>query len=185
MKERIKDNSSIVLIPYQENLSKSYSYFVRAMQKVINRHSSNVAGEKIYAVADFLELCGKFSTFVFNEMSNPHSQISPAGQKYVDYAKQYIHSNYREKLYVSCISSKLNVSDGYLQSVFKAGTGMTIIEYYNRYRINIALQYINYYGFSLKKAAESIGIDDEYYMSRLFKSVIGVSYKEYIKYNLR
>ena len=132
------------------------------------------------ALTDIVKVIGNGSTIAGTCLN----KISPIGQKYVDYAKQYIHNNYREKLYVAHISTELNISEGYLQSVFKAGMGMTIIEYYNRYRINIALQYINHYGFSLKQATESIGINDEYYMSRLFKSIIGVSYKEYIKFNL-
>lgn len=176
---KIKSNSSIVLIPFQENLTKSFPYFLRAMQKIIYFNSSTLAGEKICAVSAFFELCGKFTTFTLNELNNPNSEISPIA----DYTKQYIHMKYKEKIYISNIAADLNISVGYLQSIFKSGTGMTIIEYYNRYRINIALQYIDHYGFSLKKAAESIGIDDEYYMSKLFKRVTGISYKEYIKYN--
>lgn len=111
------------------------------------------------AVSVFMELCGAITTFTLNRINNQNLKIAPGGQIYVEYAKQYIHKHYK-KIYIKNIASELRISDGYLQSIFKLGVGMSIIEYYNRYRINMARQYIDHYGVSLKKAAESVGIAD-------------------------
>lgn len=183
LQEKMHNNAAIVLIPFQENLAESFPYFINAIKKTIHCKSLSLLGEEICVVSAFFELCGKFSSFVLNKINNSDFEISPMGQNYVDRIKQYIYKNYKEKIYIGDIAAKLNVSEGYLQSIFKLGTGMTIIEFYNKYRVNSAVQYIDNYGFSLKKAAESIGVNDEYYMSKLFKKVMGISYKEYVKYN--
>ena len=46
---------------------------------------------------------------------------------------------------------------------------------------NDAVNLINNKNISLKEAAHSVGIEDPAYMSRMFKKITGLSYREYFK----
>ncbi len=93
----------------------------------------------------------------------------------------FLEKNYNRRLHVSEIARELQVSEGHFHRIFKKVHGMGITEYANRLRVGVAVSLMDERGLSLKEAAYNVGIDDPAYMSRLFKNVAGVSYREYIK----
>ncbi len=179
--QKMQNKSAVVLVPDREEVFENFSVFQRLLNKMSYYNSSNLPSDKSRALSAFFEFCSELSSCVLNEISNCECRVSPGAQRYVDYTKQYVHRHHAEKIRVDDIAAKLNISAGYLQAVFKVATGMGIAQYCNKYRVNIALQYIDKYGFSLKNAAAKVGICDEYYMSKIFKKEVGISYKEYIK----
>lgn len=179
LQARITENPAIILLPFQEVIKEDYPVFLHALQKIIHYNTSAISSDKLQAIAAFFSMCGLMTDYVLRHITQPNDSTPPSARKYVDKAKSYIHTHYTEKLRVSEIAESLNISEGYLYDIFKSVTGLSIIEYCNRYRVNIAVQCIDNFGLSLKDAAAQVGIDDPYYMSKLFKKVTGITYKEY------
>ena len=67
---------------------------------------------------------------------------------------------------------------------FGTATG-GVTEYINYHKIQLAKQYIQGRGLSLREISFQLGFDDPAYMSRLFKKTEGISYREYCQKYLK
>lgn len=77
--------------------------------------------------------------------------------------------------------ARLSVS--HFSAVFRKKTGYAPIEYYNHLKIQKACQYLLLSNMTIKEMAVSLGVDDQYYFSRMFSKLMGISPTEYRKRN--
>ena len=73
----------------------------------------------------------------------------------------------------------LNVNASYLSNLFKKETGITLTEYVNRTRIDHAIFLLNTTDMQILNIAQSCGVPDVNYFTKLFKRIIGKTPKEY------
>jgi len=76
-------------------------------------------------------------------------------------------------------AENLNVNASYLSTLFKKETGVTLTEYVNRARIDHAIFLLNTTDMQIQAVAQSCGIPDVNYFTKLFKRLIGKTPKEY------
>ena len=75
------------------------------------------------------------------------------------------------------------LSVSHFSAVFRERTGYSPIEYFNHLKIQKACQYLLFTSMTVKEAAVSLGIEDQYYFSRMFSKLMGLSPVEYRKRN--
>lgn len=97
----------------------------------------------------------------------------------VDLMQQKIHT----LLGLPELSRFANLSVSHFSSVFKTKTGYSPIEYFNHLKIQKACTYLLISKMSVKEIAINLGIDDQYYFSRMFSKLMGISPTEYRKRN--
>ena len=175
--ERMRKNPGIFLVPHREEMAENRSLIRNAIGEIGARNASPYPADPQRALAAYFSFAAKLTGIVLQRLDG--EKIPPAASRYVRVAKAYIHTHYREKIRVEQISRELGISEGYLQGLFRAATGYSVLEYCNRYRVETAIQYLKGRNMTLKETAQQIGIDDPYYLSRLFKKVTGLSPKEY------
>lgn len=73
------------------------------------------------------------------------------------------------------------ISEGYFHHLFKEWSGMSPVEYRNSLRIAQAKALLLNNSMSIKDIAAYVGYDDQFYFSRVFKSITGVSPQQYKK----
>jgi AraC family transcriptional regulator of arabinose operon len=78
-------------------------------------------------------------------------------------------------------SAGLSVS--HFSAVFREKTGYAPIEYFNQLKIQKACQYLLFTSMTIKETAGQMGIQDQYYFSRMFSRLMGLSPTEYRKKN--
>lgn len=96
-------------------------------------------------------------------------------------AMEYIAQNYHHgTLTLGSIADHVSLTPNYLGSIFKKETGSTVIDYINWYRIEMAKALVKENGL-LKgyEVAERVGFNDPQYFGRLFKRVVGISFKQF------
>jgi AraC-like DNA-binding protein len=76
-----------------------------------------------------------------------------------------------------------NLSISHFSAVFKEKTGYAPVEYFNHLKIQKACQYLLLTQMTIKEIATELGIDDQYYFSRMFSRLMGYSPLEYRKRN--
>lgn len=170
--------SGTILIPYQWDAGERYNEIgdrlrhIAALQAAQPTKALEVLGEWFRFVAlltdTVLERLGK-------QPGNRHS-ISSA---YLREAKHYIATHYAEKLTVADVARHLGISAGHLHGIFQKQLGQGVIDYLNRYRVDTVKQFLRGRDISLKEAARLVGVEDPSYMSRLFKKIEGVSFRQY------
>lgn len=105
-------------------------------------------------------------------VKNPHdSKSSRLAQDVLDYIRQ----NYYRKLTNEEIGLYFNYHPNYLNNLVVRHTGKSMHRYLLEYKMNTAVNLLQYDSLSVSEAAVRVGIPDIKHFSKLFKEIIGVS----------
>lgn len=102
---------------------------------------------------------------------------------FVEKAIDCIHSEYMTKLTISEIAKRLNLDRTYFSVAFKKKTNLSPKEYLLNYRMDIAKQLLKDKNKSVSVVAYSVGYQDIFNFSKMFKQKFGISPSEYIRTN--
>lgn len=91
----------------------------------------------------------------------------------------YIHEYYDQSLTIESLAKHNNVNRNRLSYVFRRHAGMGPAEYVLKYRINMAQEMLFTSDAPVQQIAQTVGIADPFYFSRVFKKQFGVSPTEY------
>src|SRR4051812_30786010 len=91
----------------------------------------------------------------------------------------YMQQHLTERMHISKLAARINVSASYFFALFKRHTGYAPIEFFIHLRMRHACKLLDTTGLSVKEVADQLGYDDAFYFSRLFKSVISLAPTEY------
>lgn len=105
--------------------------------------------------------------------------------RYVRKAREYIVSHLYGAVRIPEIAAALSISEGHLSRVFRAAMHVSIIDYVNRMKVNVMAEIMQTQRITLAKAAETMGIGDPCYASRLFARYMGIPASRYRKQNDR
>lgn len=92
---------------------------------------------------------------------------------YVTEARHIIETMYMEKLSVAEIAQRLGLDRKYLSRIFHERTGMTVMDYIIKTRMEAARRLIAEDGMSVSRTAELVGYSDPFYFSKAFKAFYG------------
>ena len=96
-------------------------------------------------------------------------------QQTVGAAIAYLERNFARDVRVDEIAASAFISPGRLSHVFREVTGMSLMDYLNRIRIERAQQLLRETSATVAEIAYESGVDDPSYFSRLFRKVTGVT----------
>ena len=149
-------------------------------------------GEKL------LELCTrrKHDVLINETIQDNHQQILAAYEQLFDFLEQisplsaynrntvsaieYIHSHFQQDISLDEVAGKLNINKSYLSRVFSRDCGKSFSEYVSWYRVEQAKKFLDQ-GLPIKEVAELVGIGNQSYFFRVFKSCTGVTPNSYLR----
>jgi AraC-like DNA-binding protein/uncharacterized RmlC-like cupin family protein len=116
------------------------------------------------------------TTFLYNDQySNKALRKEDATNVAIDYLK----TNIEKVLSLEEMSSQVRLSASHFSAVFKKKTGFSPIEYFNHLKVQKACQFLLFTNLRIKEIAQELGIEDQYYFSRMFTKVMGMPPNEY------
>jgi transcriptional regulator GlxA family with amidase domain len=95
----------------------------------------------------------------------------------------YMVEHLDRPLQISTLAAQASVSPSHYFALFKRQMGTAPMDYFIRLRMNHARQLLDSTCFSVKEVAATMGYDDPFYFSRVFKSVHRVAPAEYRRRN--
>jgi len=93
----------------------------------------------------------------------------------ITYMKQHLDHNAT----AASFAALANLSESHYRSLFKQQIGYAPVDYFIRLRMHKACQLLDTTGLSVKEIAAKVGYEDPLYFSRVFRSVVEHSPKEY------
>lgn len=113
-------------------------------------------------------------------VNGSRSSISPV----IVSAREWIKSNCHRQLSASDIAAEFHYNTEYFSALFKKGTGMPLIGFLNKCRIEVAKNLLSSENVSIKEAAFSCGFNDEKYFMKMFRKHEGMTPMQYKNYFL-
>lgn len=95
-------------------------------------------------------------------------------------AIEYIHSHFQQDISLDQVAGKLNINKSYLSRVFSHDCGKSFTEYVSWYRVEKAKKLLDQ-GLPIKEVAERVGIGNQSYFFRVFKSCTGLTPNSYLR----
>jgi YesN/AraC family two-component response regulator len=97
---------------------------------------------------------------------------------------EYMRQNINRKITLEELSGLVGLSTYYLSRTFKDTTGYPIITYFNKMKIDKAKELLIEGDKKVKEVAYELGYTNEFYFSRIFKKIEGLSPSEFYSKNV-
>lgn len=116
----------------------------------------------------------KLCEFFERQRENPNFYVTM-------WVKDYLEKNYMRVCSVEEMAEGIHLSPNYLRSLFKAGTGQTILEYMTDFRLQKACDLLKDKALKVKDVSLKVGYENVSYFSQIFVKRYGVTPNEYRK----
>ena len=156
---------------FKKCISSDTAYMIELFGKVW----SSSTPEKI-------ERCKGIFHYLYNELLD---SLADKGNPHVNRIKQYIMDNLSSKMSIKEIADEVHLAPQYACTLFKKNTGMTIVEFVDRERIDLAKRLMLVSNSPIYEIAGRCGFSDYNYFSNIFKKIAGISAREYRKSNVK
>jgi AraC-like DNA-binding protein len=124
-----------------------------------------------------------FSTFLFNDKYDTSGKLS--NKDAVDLAIDFLSKHTDRVLSLEEIAWEVNLSPSHFSYLFKKKTGFSPMEYFNHLKVQKACQYLLFTKLRIKEISQEVGIEDQYYFSRMFTKIMGLPPNEYREKRIR
>ncbi len=103
---------------------------------------------------------------------------SRSKELHIRQAIEYIENSYSQKITILDISRSVGLDRTYLSSLFKERFGVSLQAFMLEYRMNRAMELLHHTSLSVGEVSRSVGYDDPFLFSKMFKKLKGVSPKK-------
>lgn len=163
-------------IPVEDVSEPENFYILKDILKSLNTHWKNkFQGHEVICNALLQQLIFE----VYN--SKKYGDLSYNVRNKIEKAIDYIHNNINDKISVSELSEMSGLNYSYFSCVFKQVMGCNATEFINRLKIDRAKMLLSEGNLKVKEIAHTVGFEDEFYFSRVFKKVEGISPTRYCR----
>lgn len=170
---------------YRETLnfltsSKVLNYTAKNLLCEILQLEEQGIKRKLILEAKILLLTQKFLDTSQTLSSKTREMSMPISETQVQKAIQFIQVNLDKKLSVSNIANEIGTNQMYLKRSFKAYTGITIYQFIQKYRMDLAIQLIKNKKHTLTEVATKIGFSSLSSFSQAFRNYHGVNPSQFL-----
>ena len=170
------ENEMLPLDPVQK--LKDYYQIDNIFKKLVEIWIAKLPGYEFITKTLLQQLL--FEIFQNIKKQNQNYSTSLKVEKIIEYMRQNINN----RLTLTELSEMVQLSSTYLSRIFKETTGYSVIEFFNKMKVDKAKELIIEGDKKVKEVAQVLGFTDEFYFSRIFKKIEGISPSEFYSKNV-
>ena len=184
-----KEPWSILWVHFKGENTNYFPLEERKMVHINSRHSDNRMMvlfnllfrvlERNYTIGNFIYISQVLSLILSEIYFREKVDESSVQDRHVTMVIRYMYQHLRENLTLEEISEEVRLSKSYLNAVFKAQTGKSPVEFFIHLKMQEACKLLKSTDYYIYEVSSELGYTDQYYFSRIFKKVVGVSPKDY------
>jgi AraC-like DNA-binding protein len=123
----------------------------------------------------YVNMCLQYflTSFIFNE----HYNIADKKQSNdtINSSIAFMQENIDKMITLKSLSDCVHLSASHFSFLFRKKTGFSPMEHFNHLKVQKACQYLLFTDLRIKEIADKLGIEDQYYFSRMFTKIMGMS----------
>lgn len=173
----IQDEQHPLALPPAQSLKDAYPA-LDLFQKLVDCWHAKLPGYEFMAKT----LLQQMLMAIFVHVKKQHQ--SDAASLKVEKIIQHMHQHIGDKVTLTELSELVQLAPTYLSRTFKETTGYTVIEFFNKMKIDRAKELLIEGDKKVKEVSQALGYTDEFYFSRIFKRIEGISPSEYYSKNV-
>lgn len=184
-----KEPWSILWVHFKGDNTNYFPLEERKIVHINSRHSDNRMMvlfnllfrvlERNYTIGNFIYISQVLSLILSEIYFREKVDESSVQDRHVTMVIRYMYQHLRENLTLEEISEEVQLSKSYLNAVFKAQTGKSPVEFFIHLKMQEACKLLKSTDYYIYEVSSELGYTDQYYFSRIFKKVVGVSPKDY------
>ena len=133
----------------------------------------------LWQAATVEDLCYHMQEAVERFCHSAFPPASPPERDVIQQATRFIMIHFAEPLTLLDVAKSVHLSESYFSSMFKKGCGASFREYLNAVRVDEAKRLLDLGQQSVTEVALAVGFESQSYFSKVFRSVTGMTPKEY------
>lgn len=98
---------------------------------------------------------------------------------FVTKTTHFMRTNIENRLTLDDFAAMHNLSSSHFSSLFRKATGISPVDYFIQLKMQRACQLLYDQELRIKEVAHAVGYEDQYFFSRIFKRLMGVSPLQY------
>ncbi len=132
-----------------------------------------------YTLGNFIYISQVLSLIMAETYHREKSDTTVQQNKLVTIIIRYMYKHLRENLTLEQVTQEFELSKSYLNSIFQKYTQHSPMEFYINLKMKEACKLFRTTDKYIYEVAQDLGYQDQYYFSRIFKKVVGISPKNY------
>ena len=135
--------------------------------------------EGTYTLGNFIYISQVLALLLAEIYVREKKEDTDVRNKHVTDMVRYMYTHISEEISLEKLCGQVKLSKSYVNSIFYKCTGHSPVDFLIRIRMREACKLLRMSDAYIYEVARSVGYQDQYYFSRVFKKVVGVSPKEY------
>jgi AraC family transcriptional regulator, arabinose operon regulatory protein len=136
---------------------------------------------KDYHIPENVAYLGLTYQYIYETLRQDNAK--PISNEHVDMALQYMKSHVSDTISLQDIADYCHVSSSQISHLFKEQFGSSPFSHFLKLKVDYAASLILLTKLTMKEIALQVGIEDQFYFSRLFKRHLGMSPLTFRRHN--
>ena len=152
--------------------------YVKMYDEYKNRNSGYIEILRAYLIELLVTIFRKYKQA---GVSEKHHQVEHRKKELIEEAMRYMKENYKKDIKLEELSMISFFSRNYFCRLFKDVTGMTVVEYIQKLRIQQACRLLKETNNTIQDISDQVGYEDGKFFTKLFKRYTGHTPSAYRK----
>lgn len=155
--------------------SKGVVYFQTNRVQLFDDMYANLEMGYSSDILCYTNLCFKYflASFVYKDNFN-RSEKQHTGDL-IEISIEFMKKNIDKQLSLDDLAQAVHLSASHYSFLFRKRTGFSPIEHFNHLKVQKACQFLLFTNLRIKEIADKLGVEDQYYFSRMFSKIMGIS----------
>ncbi len=132
-----------------------------------------------YTLGNFIYISQVLALILAETYDREKEHTTGDQNKHVTRVVRYMYKHLYDNLTMNSLADEFELSESYLNSIFQKYTQHAPMDFYISLKMKEACKLLRSTDLYVYEVAQKLGYKDQYYFSRIFKKVVGISPKEY------